>query len=82
MTARSGEKPASLDPRPPYSIVWSARARENLLEIGEYIARDKPAAAERWMALLVAATERAPMARRGTYGRGAATTSALAVNSR
>ena len=41
------------------TLSWSLRARADLLEIGDYIALDDPAAAERWVARLIAATEKA-----------------------
>ena len=31
------------------AILWSERARLDLIEIGDFIARDKPQAAERWV---------------------------------
>jgi len=31
---------------------WTQRARQDLLDIGRYIARDKPVAARRWVARL------------------------------
>ena len=34
--------------RPKIDIWWSRRARRDLLEIGDFIARDKPEAAMRW----------------------------------
>ena len=49
------------------TIVWSARALADLEDIGSYIARDDPVAAERWVTKLIAAAERAasaPMAGR------------------
>jgi plasmid stabilization system protein ParE len=39
------------------ALLWSARARANLREIGLYIARDKPIAAQRWIGVLTAAAE-------------------------
>lgn len=36
-------------------MLWSARARANLREIGLYIARDKPIAAQRWSGVLTGA---------------------------
>lgn len=41
------------------ALIWSARARRELGEIGEYIARDKPEAANRWVETLMAAAEQA-----------------------
>ena len=40
-------------------LSWSRRARADLREIGDYIAADDRAAAERWVARLIAAAERA-----------------------
>ena len=40
------------------TILWSQRARRDLLEIGDFIARDKPEAAERWVGRVVDAVER------------------------
>ena len=38
-------------------IVWSARARDRLVEIRDYVAKDKPQAAERLALRIVAAVE-------------------------
>jgi plasmid stabilization system protein ParE len=38
-------------------VVWTTRARDELRAIGEYIARDDPRAAERWVLRLVHAVE-------------------------
>jgi toxin ParE1/3/4 len=48
-------------PRParPRKIVWTARAREDLRAIGDFIAEDSPAAAERGVGVLIAAAESA-----------------------
>jgi len=43
--------------RPP--VVWTRRALSDLEAIGDYIARDSRRAAERWIARLIAAAERA-----------------------
>ena len=43
----------------PLEIVWTARARCDLFEIGDYIARDKPDAAITWVESLLEAVERA-----------------------
>jgi len=56
------------------TLIWSARARRELGEIGEYIARDKPGAANRWIETLAAMAEQAaamPLAGRQVpeYGR-------------
>lgn len=40
------------------TIVWTDRAREDLIALGEYIAADGSAAAARWAGRLVAAVER------------------------
>jgi len=42
-----------------YSIEWSRRARADLIQIGDYIARDNPDAANRWVDLLIKDVERA-----------------------
>lgn len=39
------------------AILWSERARLDLLEIGDFIARDKPQAAERWVGKVLNAIE-------------------------
>ena len=39
-------------------IEWTRRARRDVLEIGDFIARDKPVAAARWARLLIDTTER------------------------
>jgi plasmid stabilization system protein ParE len=41
------------------ALIWSARARRELREIGDYIARDKPEAAIRWIETLAAMAEQA-----------------------
>ena len=46
---------------------WTRRAKEDLVEIGRYIAEDKPGAAERWVRTLIRSARRAaelPMAGR------------------
>jgi len=43
----------------PRALIWSARARRELREIGEYIALDKPLAARQWVETLAAVAERA-----------------------
>jgi plasmid stabilization system protein ParE len=40
-------------------LIWSARAQRELGEIGEFIARDKPDAASRWVETLMAVAEHA-----------------------
>ncbi|MGD8441539.1 MAG: type II toxin-antitoxin system RelE/ParE family toxin [Holophagae bacterium] len=40
------------------AIFWSQRARGDLLEIGDFIARDKPKAAEAWVRGILDAVER------------------------
>jgi addiction module RelE/StbE family toxin len=42
-------------------ILWSERARRNLLEIGDRIARDKPEAAAKWTNKLLNSVERTAM---------------------
>jgi plasmid stabilization system protein ParE len=53
-------------PRAPPSlpIFWTDRALTDLEAIGDYIARDNPAAAERWVMKLVATAEQAASAPR------------------
>ena len=46
-------------PPPLPGPVWTNRALADLEAIGDYIARDNPAAAERWVAELMAAAEKA-----------------------
>ena len=41
----------------PRELVWTDRALADLEAIGDYIARDKPLAAERWVADLMDAAE-------------------------
>jgi toxin ParE1/3/4 len=40
------------------TILWSERARRDLLEIGDFIARDKPQAAAKWIGKILDAIER------------------------
>ena len=42
----------------PLGIDWTIRARDDLKAIGDYIARDNPAAADRWVSKLLTAVER------------------------
>jgi len=42
-------------------IEWTRRARRDVLEIGDFIARDKPMAAAEWARRLVSAVERAAL---------------------
>jgi toxin ParE1/3/4 len=49
------------------AILWSLRARLDLLEIGDFIARDKPQAAAAWVGRILNAVER--MALFPTSGR-------------
>ncbi len=49
------------------ALEWTDRARDDLVEIGDYIAADAPRAAERWVAKLFEAAEaasKAPLAGR------------------
>lgn len=51
----------------PLVVVWTDRALSDLEAIGDFIAADNPAAAERWFGVLMATAERAagtPMAGR------------------
>jgi plasmid stabilization system protein ParE len=41
------------------AIVWTRRARQDLVAIGDYIARDNPVAAGRWVGSLILAVENA-----------------------
>jgi toxin ParE1/3/4 len=41
------------------ALIWSALARRELREIGQYIARDKPRAANQWIETLAAMAEQA-----------------------
>ena len=52
MTARQPERAKS-------EILWSRRARNDLKAIGDYIAKDNPAAAHQWVDKLIATVERA-----------------------
>jgi len=45
--------------RRPLDIQWSDRAKDDLAAIGDYIAKDNPAAAMRWVDRLIADVERA-----------------------
>jgi addiction module RelE/StbE family toxin len=40
-------------------ISWTWRAQKDLIEIGDFIAKDKPQAAARWVDRLISAVERA-----------------------
>jgi len=40
------------------TILWTQRARRDLLEIGDFIARDKPDAAATWVHRMIDAVER------------------------
>lgn len=40
------------------AILWSERARRDLLEIGDFIARDKPQAAAVWVGRILEAVQR------------------------
>ena len=54
-------------PRKTLAVVWTDRALTDLEAIGDFIAADNPAAAERWVSELMASAERAagtPMAGR------------------
>lgn len=42
----------------PYAIRWTDRARDDLTEIGDFIAKDSPAAAARWVETLIKSVER------------------------
>ncbi|MBI2840667.1 MAG: type II toxin-antitoxin system RelE/ParE family toxin [Acidobacteria bacterium] len=51
--ARSGAQ----SPRRALTIRWTDRARNDLVEIGDFIARDNPDAAARWVEMLIKAVE-------------------------
>ena len=53
-------RPRSTQPRP-LPLVWSFRAIADLEAIGEYISRDNPAAASRWVRGLLALAETAAL---------------------
>jgi plasmid stabilization system protein ParE len=56
-TSRTGSsKPHS------FRIVWTDRALEDLRTIGDYIARDSPVVADRWVETLMTTVERAARA--------------------
>jgi toxin ParE1/3/4 len=63
---RSQERPTTprARARPKRAVFWTERALADLEAIGDYIARDKEAVAERWVARLVVAAEKAAMAPR------------------
>ena len=50
--------------RSTHAVFWTERALSDLEAIGDYIARDNEATAERWVARLVVAAEKAAMAPR------------------
>jgi toxin ParE1/3/4 len=54
---RAPKRPARA--RPSQRIYWTSRALSDLEAIGDYIARDNPAAAERWVMRLIAVAENA-----------------------
>ncbi len=54
--ASARRRPRSNEPR---ELVWTSRALADLEAICDYIARDRPVAAERWVAELMAVAERA-----------------------
>jgi plasmid stabilization system protein ParE len=43
----------------PLAVLWTDRALSDLEAIGDFIAADNPAAAERWVGVLMATAERA-----------------------
>jgi plasmid stabilization system protein ParE len=47
------------DAIPAREVVWTERALKDLREIGDFIARDNPGAAERWVSSLMALAESA-----------------------
>ena len=57
MTRRARARPLRAAP-PPARLSWSHRARADLEAIGDYIARDDAAAAERWVMRIIAAAEK------------------------
>ncbi len=52
-------RPGAPRPHGPRTIRWTDRARNDLIEIGDFIAKDKPDAAARWVDMLIEAVERA-----------------------
>ena len=60
--ARKGTPKNVVRPRAPTRIHWTSRALTDLERIGDHIARDDPAAAERWVTKLIAAAENAATA--------------------
>ncbi|MFO8073921.1 MAG: type II toxin-antitoxin system RelE/ParE family toxin [Polyangia bacterium] len=57
----SKKRPKSDRRRPPQApaIFWTERARRDLIAIGDYISRDSPTAASRWVSSLITAVENA-----------------------
>lgn len=60
--ARQPARPEAPNARALRKLWWTDRALADLEEIGEFIARDKPRAAERWVQALMAVAERAALA--------------------
>jgi len=66
MSRRKREAAGGPSSGPP-EIVWTGRARRDLIEIGDFIAWDKPGAASSWVQTLIDAVEgaaRMPLAGR------------------
>lgn len=61
MSARRRRAPPSTGPAP-LALVWTDRALSDLEDIGDFIAADNPAAAERWVGELMSAAEQAASA--------------------
>jgi toxin ParE1/3/4 len=59
---RSGAPSQPIRTRAPLQLRWTVRAIADLEEIGDYISRDKPVAAARWVHQLIAVAERAALA--------------------
>jgi len=63
MTRRPARKATGGRARLP-TVYWTERAVSDLEEIGDYIARDNPVAARRWVSKLIEAAEKAARAPR------------------
>ena len=58
MTSRRKGSPGAGEPSAgQFGIAWTERARRDLMEIGDFIARDKPGAARDWVRSLVEAVD-------------------------
>ena len=59
---RSARRQKQARSRPALPIYWSDRAVADLESIGDYIARDNPGAAERWVNRIIETAEKAAQA--------------------